>query len=88
MNTYTTQDTGQYGYDWMNAAHDLNRLLGEFLPTLQEYGDAFGFLPQKSEPQTVNVQPVPKAWYEDLPPWVWGIGAAVGTVLILKLLEG
>ena len=76
-----------YGYEWMNAASQFNDLLQEFLPTFEELGDIFGFLPQESQLQTIEVQPVPRPWYEDLPPWVWGVGAAVGAVLLLKLLE-
>ncbi len=88
MPTYTTQSQ-TYDYEWMNAATQFNDLLKEFLPTLEEMGDLFGFLPQQpSTPQTIEVQPAPpRPWYQDLPPWVWGVGAAVGAVLLLKLLE-
>lgn len=87
MPAYTTQ--GGYDYEWMNAASQFNDLLKEFMPTLEELGDMFGLMPKESppqpEPQTIRVEPRP--WYEDLPPWVWGVGAAVGAVLLLKLLE-
>jgi len=84
---YILNQSGGYGYEWMNAASDLDRLLQEFLPTLKEYGDVFGFLPKQDQPQAIQVQPVQRPWYQDVPPWVWGVGAAVGAVVLFKLLE-
>jgi len=77
-----------YGYEWMNAASQFNRLLNEFIPTIEELGEIFGFLPEQPEPQpeTVVVEPV-RPWYEELPSWVWGVAAAFGAVLLFKLLE-
>lgn len=79
-----------YDYEWMRGASQFNNLLQEFLPTLEEFGDLFGFL-NEAEPQTIVVEPQPapvsEPWYQGIPPWAWGVAAAVGTVFVLKLLE-
>jgi len=75
-----------YNYEWMRATSQFNHLLQEFIPTLESLGEIFGFLPQEEpEPQSIVVEPRP--WYEDVPPWAWGAAAAVGAVLLIKLLE-
>ncbi len=82
-----TMNQKPYDYEWMNAAQETAGLLEELFPVVQQYGDLFGLLPkdQPTQPQTVVVQPKP--WYEDLPPWVWGVAAAVGALVLFRVLE-
>ncbi len=73
----------------MNAVNQAADLFQNLFPVVQEYGRAFGLMPSQSEPSGITVQPVPepKPWYQDVPPWAWGAAAALGAVVLIKLLN-
>ena len=90
---YTPQ-SGGYDYEWMNALNQATDVLAKATPVLGDLLHATGIVPEPAPPAApeppasgggIVVKPVP--WYENIPPWALAAGAAVGAVLLFKLLE-
>ncbi len=88
---YTPQD-GDYDYAWMDALDQATDVIAKATPVLEDFLYATGIAVEPApvpEPPAsgggIVVEPVP--WYENIPPWALAAGAAVGAVILIKLLE-
>ncbi len=94
---YVPESKRQYGYEWMNAlaqAGDLfSDLFEDFLPAFEAYGLIPGQeVPSSTQPQPeIVVQPAPEVitpkWYDQIPPWGWGLIGLGGGALVFALLR-
>ncbi len=82
-----------YDYEWMNALSQAGDLFGDLFPVFEAYGlvpaqDAGA--PAQIQPAIV-VQPAPEVitprWYDQIPPWGWGLIGLGGGALAIAFLR-
>ena len=86
--------TTQYGYEWMNALSQAGDLFGDLFPVFEAYGLVPGqdvAEPAQPQPSGIVVQPAPEVitpkWYDQIPPWGWGLIGLGGGALVFALLR-
>ncbi len=89
--------TTQYGYEWMNALSQAGDLFGDLFPVFEAYGLVPGqdagqpMPPAQPQPGGIVVQPAPEVitpkWYDQIPPWGWGLIGLGGGALVFALLR-
>ncbi|WP_457638432.1 hypothetical protein [Oceanithermus sp.] len=83
----------QYDYEWMDALSQAGNLFDDLFPVLKEYGlvpvNDTGPMPQPQP--AIVVQPSPEVvapkWYDQIPPWGWGLIGLGGGALVFALLR-
>ena len=85
--------TTQYGYEWMNALAQAGDLFGDLFPVFESYGLVPGqdAAPPAQPQPAIVVQPAPEVvtpkWYDQIPPWGWGLIGLGGGALVSALLR-